>query len=146
MQRKEFIWIAILVVLGAIYVHFFTHWFDKRQIVVTPTLRPAFGGNAAVYSVAFSLNDKYNLKNLKVVPLEDGKFNPNAHTVWHLVGDSASTPTQMFMYGRRINGMKQAPDNPRAEPLQAGVTYRMVVSAGGLTGYTDFKTRAMQSN
>lgn len=146
MQRKEYAWIIILLALAGIYIHFFTDWFAKKQLVVTPSRRPALGANATVESIVFTLNGEYQLKNLKVLELEDGKFNPHGHLIWHLVSDSNSAPTQIIVYGHHIHGMKQAPDNTAPEPLQPDIGYRIVVSANHLTGFADFKTRAEQPN
>ncbi|HWD19641.1 MAG TPA: hypothetical protein VHB20_10205 [Verrucomicrobiae bacterium] len=146
MQKKGYLLVGALIVLSVIYVHYFTDLFAKRQLIVTPSLRPSFGADGAVYSVVFSLNGQYKIKNLKVVPLENGKVSVVAHPLWSLVADSNSAPTQMFVYGRRPHGMKQAPDNAKAERLQPDVPYRLIVSADGLTGMADFKTRATPGN
>jgi hypothetical protein len=146
MQKKEYIWIALLLLLAGLYLHFFTHWFAKGELVVTPSRRPAFGPNAAVESIVLTLNGPYKLKDLRVLELEDGKFNPHGHLLWHVISDSNSAPTQLIVYGRHIHGMKQAPDNLAPEPLQPDVGYRVVVSANNLTGSADFKTRAEQPN
>lgn len=141
MQRKEYGWIIVLLVVAFVYVHFFTHWFEKGHLVITPSRRPAFG--QAVESIIFTLNAPAKIKNLKVVEsADDGKFDPHGHLMWHLVSDSASQPTQLFVYGHHIHGMKQAPDNGHAEPLQPDVVYWIVVTTDHLTGSVDFKTRA----
>jgi hypothetical protein len=146
MQRKEYIWIALLLVLAGLYIHFFTHWFAKGELVVTPSRRPAFEPNATVESVVFTLNGPYKLKNIEVRELEDGKYNPHGHLLWHVVDDGGSSPTQLIVYGRHIHGLKQAPDNRAPEPLQPDVGYRIVVTANNLTGGADFKTRAEPPN
>ena len=141
MQRKEYVWIVILVALGVIYVHFFTNWFAKGQLQIMPSRRPG-RGDSGVESVVFTLNAPYKIKSLKVLEMPDGKFDPHGHVLWHLVSDSNSTPTQAFAYGHHIRGMKQAPDNSRAEALQPDVLYRLIVSTGNLTGSADFATEA----
>ena len=139
-------WIALLVALAFLYVHFFTNWFAKGQLVIRASNRPAMAADATVESIVFTLNDEYKIKNLQVFELEDGKFNPKGHMLWHLVSESNASPTQLIVYGRRVRGMKQAPDNKAPEPLQPDVGYRIVVSADKLTGFADFKTRAEQQN
>ena len=146
MQRKEIVWIAALVILGVVYVHFFTNWFAKKELVITPSRRPPMGGDATVESIVFSLNGQYKIKSVEVLEAKDGKLDPHGHVVWHLVSDSASAPTQAFAYGRRIHGMKQAPDNSRAEPLQPDVVYWIEVATDHLTGKADFETRATAPN
>jgi hypothetical protein len=143
MQKKEFMWIALLVGLAFLYVHFFTNWFVKQTMVITPSRRPAFGADATVESVVFTLNGEYKIKNLQVLQLEDdGKFNPHGHQLWHLISNSNSAPTQLIVYGRHVRGMKQASDNSAPEPLQPDVGYRILVDANGSTSFVDFKTQA----
>jgi hypothetical protein len=144
MQKKEYMWIALLLALVFLYVHFFTNWFAKGQLVITPSRRPALAADATVESIVFSLNGQYKIKNLTVFELEDGKFNPKGHVLWHLVSESDPTPTQLIVYGRRVRGMKQAPDNSSPEALQPDVGYRILITANNLTGFADFKTRAEQ--
>jgi hypothetical protein len=144
MQKKEFMWIALLIVLAFLYVHFFTNWFTKGQLVIRASRRPAMNADAAVESIVFTLNGQYQLKSLQVFELEDGKFNPRGHQLWHLISDSNSAPTQLIVYGHSVHGMKLAPDNKAAEDLQPDVPYRLLVTAGSLSGFTDFKTTAEQ--
>jgi hypothetical protein len=144
MRKKEIFWIGVLVVLGGIYIHYFTRWFEKREIGINASIRPSRRADATVFPVFFALNDEYKLTSLKVIPLEGDKFNPQATPVWHLVSDSNSVPTRAFRYGQQIRGMQPALKGVRPEPLTPGVVYRLIVSAGSVTGYTDFKTKATQ--
>jgi hypothetical protein len=141
MRKKDFIWVGVLLVLGGIYIHFFTHWFEKQEIAITASLRPSRRAGETVLPVFFTLNDDYKLTSLKVIPLENDKFNPLAAPVWHLVSDSNSVPTRAFGYGQGIRGMKPALKGVRPDPLTPGVVYRLILSAGDLTGHKDFKTK-----
>jgi hypothetical protein len=143
MRKKDFIWIGVLLVLGGIYIHFFTHWSDKPEIAIIASFRPSLRPGATVSPVFFTLSGDYKLTSLKVIPLEDDKFNPQATPVWHLVSDSNSVPTRAFFYGQGIRGMKPALKGVRPDPLTPGVVYRLILSAGDLTGMKDFKAKAV---
>jgi hypothetical protein len=143
MRKKDIMWIGVLLVLGGIYVHFFTHWFEKRQIGISASLRPSRRADATSYMAVFSLNGDYNLTSLKVLPMEGNKFNPAALPVWHLVSDSNSAPTRAFRYGQPIRGMKSALKGVRPDPLTPGMVYRLIVTAGDVTGQKDFKVKAV---
>ncbi len=144
-MKKEFIWIALLIALAFLYVHFFTNWFVKPQMVITPSRRPNMAADATVDSVVFTLNGEYKIKNIQVLELgEDGKFNPKGHQMWHLTSNSNSAPTQILVYGHHVKGMKQAADNNAPEPLQPDVGYRILITANNVSGFADFKTRAEQ--
>jgi len=144
MRNKKFIWFGVLLVLGGIYIHYFTHWFEKREIAITASLRPSRRAGETVFPVFFTLNGNYKLTSVKVIPLEDDKFNPLAAPVWHLVSDSYWVRTRAFFYGQPIRGMKPALEGSRPEPLKPGVVYRLIVSAGGSTGHKDFKAKAIE--
>jgi hypothetical protein len=145
MRKKEIIWIGVLLVLSGVYIHFFTHWFEKREIGIAVSLRPSRRADALVFPVAFTLDGDYKLTSLKVIPQEGDKFNPQAIPVWHLVSDSNSVPTRAFRYGQPIRGMKPALKDVRPDPLTPGVVYRLVLTAGNLTGESKpFKTKEIE--
>jgi hypothetical protein len=143
MRKKEFIWIGVLLVLGGVYIHFFMHWFEKREIAITASFRPSRRAGETVFPVFFTLSGAYKLTSVKVIPLEDDRFNPLAAPVWHLVSDSNSVPTRAFLYGQPIRGMKPALKGVRPDPLTPGVVYRLILSAGDLTGNKDFTAKAI---
>jgi hypothetical protein len=141
MTKKEATLIALLVGVGCVYIIFFTNWFVKKQIVITPSLRPATGKGAAVLPVIFKLDGEYKLTNVKVVPLDSENFQPQALAAWHLVAQSNSEPTRMIVYGKPIPGMQPALKGTQPEPLDPNVIYRLDVAAGPLTGTVDFRTQ-----
>ena len=139
MQKKEIGWICLLLVLGGVYVHFFGHWFDKKQIVIRASLRPSRRTKAEVWLVSFALNDAYKLTSLKVLPLQNG--NPGPTAAWSLISDSNSVPTRAFRYGQHITGMKPALAGVHPEALVPDVMYRIILTAGNITGSNDFRTK-----
>jgi hypothetical protein len=142
MRKRELIWTAALLLACAVYARYFTGWFVKRQITIHASWRPNFRGHGAGEPVLFfTLNDDFRLTSLKVIPLEDDKFNPQGRPVWNLVSDSNSAPVRAFLYGQHIKGMKPALAEVQPDPLEPGTDYRMVLSAGNLSGYTDFHTQ-----
>ena len=139
MRKKEFIWILVLLVLGGVYIRYFSHWLDKRQIGITVSVRPSRRPGETVYPVFFTLNNAYKLTKLKVLPMPDNQFNPNALPVWNLISDSNSVPIRAFRYGQPIRGMKPAFEGAEPEDLQTNIMYRLLVSAGKVKGQHDFE-------
>ena len=146
MNKKNFILIAIALLLTGVYVVYFTDWFKPKTIHISHTVRPGRSGNrpgeAAAPLLAFGLGGDYELTEIKVVPLAALQANPLAQPVWHLVSDSNSVPTSHFTYGQGIRGMKPEVPGVRPQPLQPNVTYRLLVQAGSLKGRHDFQTVA----
>jgi hypothetical protein len=139
MRKKEVIWIGVLLVLGGVYIHFFTHWFRKREIDVVVSARLNRQANPPFSMTLFTLNDKYKLTKLKVIPLDGEKFNPLAIPVWDLDSESNSVPTKTIRYGQRIHGMKSVVKDTLAVPLTPGAFYRLMLTAGDATACKDFK-------
>jgi hypothetical protein len=139
MRKKEIMLIVVLLALGGFYVHFFTHWFEKREISINASLRPNRRTKPPSIMVAFTLNGDYKLTGLKVVPLDGNKFNPLAVPVWNLSSDSNSVATRAFRYGQPIRGMKSVLKDVHPDPLAAGTEYRMILSTRDASGYKDFK-------
>jgi hypothetical protein len=144
MRKKEIILVVALLVLGAVYIHFFTHWFEKPAIGIMASIRPNRRPGGSPFMVVFTLNCDYKLTSLKVLPMEDDKYNPLALPVWHLVSDSNSVPVKAFRYGQSIAGMKPALKGVHPDPLTPGMVYRLILSAGNATSYKDFKTQAVR--
>ncbi len=143
MRKKDIIWVGVLLVLGGIYIHYFSHWLEKQPIAITASVRPSRRPGEAVFPVYFTLNGDYRLTSLEVIPMEGDTFNPQAIPVWHLVSDSNSVPTRAFRYGQQIRGMQPALKGIRPDPLTPGVVYRLILSAGKLTGNRDFRAKAI---
>jgi hypothetical protein len=141
-MTKKNIWlVALLLILVGTYVIFFTDWFKPRVIKIGDTARPLrhlHAKNDLPY-ILFIMEGRYQLTELKVVPLLEYQKNSMTTPLWHLVSDSSSVPLKEFIYGEHIRGMKPPFDGDEPQPLQTNVTYRLFVSAGGISGTHDFK-------
>jgi hypothetical protein len=141
MNKKNFILIAIALVLAGVYAVYFTDWFQPKTIHISHTSRPMRSGGrtgAAANRLFFGLGNYYSLTEIKVVPLAALQTNKLAQPVWHLVSDEGSDDMDHFFYGEKINGMDPAVEGARPETLQPGVTYRLFVTAGKTKGQHDF--------
>ena len=76
--------------------------------------------------------------SLKVIPLSDIQTNKYPHPIWQLVSDSNSVPVKDLVYGMRIQGMRPAVQGASADPLEPGVSYRLLIEANGLKAEHDF--------
>jgi hypothetical protein len=152
MTRKQLLTLTIALVALAAYAWFFTDWFTSDRIQIAHTLRsstPAknprrqrLPDDPLVNTVAFSLNSKYKLTEIKVIPVAELATNKYAHPIWHLVSESNSVPSKGFVYGSYIKGMHPKVTGARADPLLPEVTYRLLLTAGEIKGEYDFTTTA----
>lgn len=155
MTKKEYLLTGMVLVLGCLYIYFFTGWFAPKIIRIEHTIRPARAvwssdGQPAVpigrqaINVTFALNREFELTSIQVVPAAEYETNRYAHPLWHLVSEDGSEPTKALSYGFPIPQM--APSVPGAfpEPLTPGLEYRLIVEAGSYRGERDFRipTRA----
>jgi hypothetical protein len=145
MSKKNYVLIAIALVLAGVYAVFFTDWFRTKTILISHTSRSMRAG-AATGRIIFGLGDYYSLTEIKVVPLAALQTNKLAQPVWHLVSNEGSDDVNHFIYGQKINGMEPAIEGARPEPLQPGVIYRLFVTAGKIRGQHDFQLGAPPVN
>lgn len=141
MGKRPWFLLAIALLMGALYVYFFTDWFKPKIIQISHTERPMpmrFLRGAAIQVITFGLDRPYRLNELTVVPLAEYETNNAVHPVWHLISDSKSQPTKMFRYGATIRGMKPAVPGAGAESLQTNLTYRLLLRSGSIKGQHDF--------
>ena len=147
MSKSKIIWLTVLIVgLGgwSLYLNRDSFARDSIQIShrLSPWLRPARAGaraNDLGVPVTFILNDFYRLKSVRVVNAAQFETNKYTVPVWRIASDSNSVPTSSFNYGGFIRGMRPEARGVPPEPLQPGVTYRlMVVTAKGLQVQHDF--------
>jgi len=150
MTKQSIVLIAVALILGAVYVAFFTDWFRHQQIQILPQIRPpqrgtkaAPAGDTEVYPVTFAFDKKYQFTEIRVVSADDEKTNKYPHAVWHMISDSNSIPTKALVYGAPIRGMK--PKVPRAQPdaLEPNIPYVLYVQAGNALGKAKFQTHEL---
>ena len=141
MSKKNIFLILLLVVLGGIYLVYFTSFFQKPtvQISARPRVERSRRGGGETASVSFSFNQKISVTELKVVALADLETNKYPHALWNLVADTNSIPLKGFAYGEYIKGMKPKVAKIRPEPLQPQTKYRLLVDAGKIQGQVDFE-------
>ncbi len=130
MNKKNWILIAIAIVLGGVYIIHFSGWFKPKVLAIAHNGR--FG------QMNFTLGNSFKLTSIKVVSVSALESNKYALPVWELTSDSNSVPVKLFYYGQRIGGMKPAIASALPEPLVAGTTYRIFVQAGSLKAQDDF--------
>jgi hypothetical protein len=143
MTKKNICLVTLLVILLGTYVFCFTDWFKPRVIKIGDTARPSrrlHAKNDLPY-VLFILEGRYQLTDIKVVPLADYQKNSETPPVWHLVSDSGSVPLKEFAYGQHIRGMDPAFEGDEPQPLQTNVVYRLLVASGSVKGSHDFQIR-----
>jgi len=148
MTKKQMV-LLVAVALVGVYLCFFTKWSASEGIQITHAVRPPSSAkrprpNASdlgrpVSPVAFTLNRKCRLTELKVVIADEVATNKYAHPLWHLVSKSASAPTKGFVYGGYLRGMRSKIPEADADPLQPNVTYRLILQTGDLKLEHDFK-------
>ena len=150
MSRKEFILAGVVVMLAGLYAVFFTDLFRAKVMRIEHSARSqrdAWSGSRRVDptgkldvgNVSFALQRSYKLTSVKVLPLAAYQTNKFTPPVWELVAKSGSASVDGFSYGMGIAGMTQSSRSLTPEPLEPGVEYRLVVTAGSLTGEHDFK-------
>lgn len=143
MNRSTVVLLTVAALLGGAYIYFFSDWFTTERIQIIPQIRPVSArGNSAVFPVSFTLDGKYRLTTVKVVEATAYKTNKFVPPIWHLISESNSAPTQGFIYGQSIRGMKPSITNATPRKLQPNVAYRLFLEAGKAKGEMAFKTQA----
>jgi hypothetical protein len=142
MFSKQNLLLILAVALAGIYVYYFTDWINRPRIQIIAQTRPIQprGPVALVYPVSFQLDGQYRLSSVKVVPLAGYETNKFVPALWHLVAYTNTPPSQGFLYGQRLPGMKPSISNAPAGRLQPTTAYRLLVEAGRSKGQIDFVT------
>lgn len=145
MTKKNWILLATALVLAGIYIFFFTDWFAPKTILIhhvsrdTRNFRRPNAPKSPTIPVTFGFDTGFKLTEVKVVPLAAWQTNQNVLPLWHLVASSNSVPVKFFVYGQNIAGLKPAIPGTHADELEPGVSYRLFVTAGSITGHHDFQ-------
>jgi hypothetical protein len=149
MTRKQWLMVALAVLLGGVSLYLNLDWFAKEDIQIYSRSRPSRGGffrrskradaPAAVNPIFFTFDRKLKLTSLKVIPVREIETNKYPQPIWHLISDSNSVPTKDLVYGMQIRGMRPSVKGATPDPLAPGVKYRMLIEAGSLKGQHDFE-------
>jgi len=152
MTKKQWMLLALAVLLGGFSLYLNRDWFAKENIhIFHRSLSPGVGffsrnrgrtSTSITNPVLFGFGRKLKLKTVKVIPLSDIATNKYPHAIWHLVSDSNSVPTKEFTYGTPIPGMHPALKGVTADPLEPGVQYRLFIEADGRKAEHDFTAAA----
>ena len=146
MTRKIWTLIALAVVFGGVSLYLNQDWFAGDHIQIThrsraarsARARPNRGDDSKVNPVYFNFGRRLKLTSLKVVPLTDLETNKYPHAIWNLVSESNSVPISECTYGMPIRGLHPTVKGISPEPLEPGVTYRLLIAAGSLKAEHDF--------
>jgi len=136
MKWKTGALLALALVLGVVYVRYFTDWSRPKSIQIFPLVRPQ-AGRAGAQPVAFMLDRERRLTSVRIWPVRDLRASETAPPIWALEAESNSVPTKAILYGVPVEGMRQRMP-PKA--LEPGVPYRLEIEEGGLLGTVDFTT------
>ncbi|MFN7140109.1 MAG: hypothetical protein ACK4UN_12310 [Limisphaerales bacterium] len=142
MPKKNIFLFLVLIVVSGLYVYYFTDLFNKPVISISarPRLERARQPQTPDrYSVSFSFDRRCELTEVKVVSLREFETNKYARAYWHMISDSNSVPVKGVLYGEQVKGMKPKIPKMKAEPLQPGEKYRLMISAGKNRGEIDFE-------
>ena len=145
MFSKQNVLILTAVVLAGLYVYYFTDWINLPRIQIIAQTRPIQprGPVAQVYPVSFLLDGQYQLKSVKVVAVGAYETNKLTPPLWHLVAYTNVPPTEGFLYGQRLPGMRPWLTNARPQRLEPNTVYRLFVQAGRAKGQIDFHTSGL---
>src|SRR5947209_6360081 len=117
MQKKEAMLVGLLLILGVLYVVFFTDFFRKRLLTIVPSARPEHGITAGMpLPVFFKLSRSCQLTQVKVVPLNGTNFDTKTPPIWYMIAKTNSRAVKLFQYGVPIRGMYAAIPKARPEP------------------------------
>ncbi len=146
MSKTKIISILLLLLgLGGLSLYLNSDWFAARTIQISHRVSPWLenrrpGKRAAQLGspVVFTLSEYCRLTSVNVVLAADLATNKYAHPIWSLVTESNSLPTSTLVYGGGIRGMHPAVKGAQADPLEPGVTYRLLLTTKDQAAQHDF--------
>jgi hypothetical protein len=157
-SRVETLLVLFVVALLCVYVCFFTSCFRVAPMHIEHSVREfvpvarnraqaaATKPAAVAYVTTFALDRDFKIKSIRVVTLADWQAKgKNARDLWHLVADAkagGAQPTRAIVYGGDVPGLIPYVPSMQPTPLEAGVTYHLVVDAGRVVGEHDFTITA----
>jgi hypothetical protein len=146
-EPRKKLWIAagVLVVAGLL-AYIYRDAFRPQEILIThrvvvgPPIRGLSRTNQdlKIPQVAFGLDRKYKLTEIKVISLTALETGTKMVPLWHVISDSNSVPVKAFAYGAHIRGLRPLVKNACALPLEPNINYRLQVWAGRQAGQHDF--------
>ncbi|MGA2685453.1 MAG: hypothetical protein ABSF51_10410 [Verrucomicrobiota bacterium] len=143
MTKRKWALIVTALLLACVYVYHFTGWFKPKIIQISYTdrsLPSRTPSRSSFPTILFGFGgQRYQLSEIKIVPLAAWQTNQAVAPVWHLISTSRSAPVEFFRYGANLAGMKPAVPGARPEPLETNVTYRLLLRAGSYKGQCDFQ-------
>jgi hypothetical protein len=143
MTKKQWILLALALVLAVVYISYFTNWFKPKSIQISYTERffpSRTPSQTRLPMVLFGFGgQRYRLSEIEVVPLAAWQTNQATAPLWHLISNSRSFPVETFRYGENLRDMKPAVPGLRPEPLESNIVYRLFVRSGRLKGHCDFQ-------
>jgi hypothetical protein len=148
MSTKNVFLIVIVLLLAGLSLYLNKDRFGRPFIQIGHRFEHPHGalarrfGNSNTNILIFILDREVALTAVRVVAARDLESNPSAHAVWDLVSDSNSVPVKDLVYGMNIRGLRPATPQAKAEPLETGVKYRLLLQAGSRKGQHDFVAEA----
>ena len=140
MFKKPTVLLALLALIGGVFLYANRDWFARRPIQITHRFY-AFGGRfdqGGVAPLMFEFSRQLKLTSVKVVPLSGVATNKSVHPLWHLESNSGSVPTRGFLYGMDVPGMRPSVKGVVADPLDPNEKYRLLIEAGSAKAQHDF--------
>jgi hypothetical protein len=140
--KKNVFQITLVVVLGGFCLYLYKDRFGAPPIQISHRSLGQRGAqfrqlkDSATEAVVFLLDRPVKLTSVKVVPVKD--LAASTQPIWEMVADSHPLPVQDFAYGLNIPGMHPAVPGAVAGPLEPGVQYRVLITAGHDKAQHDF--------
>jgi hypothetical protein len=141
MAKKPVLLVALLAVIGSLFVYANRDAFRRRPIQISHRLyrfAGRFSKTDSPIPVMFEFDRRLKLTSVKVLALADIQTNKYPQPLWQMVSSSNSVPTKGIVYGMDVPGMRPALKGVAAEQLDPHETYRLLVEAGSLRGEHDF--------
>ena len=141
MAKKPWLPIALLVVIGGLFIYLNRDWFQPRPNQISHRLyrfAGRFGGGDTATPVMFEFDRRLKLTSIKIVALADCLTNKYPHPLWQMISSSNSVPTKGFVYGLDVPGMRSAVNGATADPLDPRQTYKLLLEAGSVKAQHDF--------
>jgi hypothetical protein len=144
MTTKQTLFLVLALAISGCYFYFNRDWFQASPIQIYHRLLPAgrFASPdspaAETTRVSFGFNRLLKLTGIRVFAVDEAATNQFPHLLWQMTADKRSVPTKGFVYGGEVPGMHAAFTNTAAEPLAAGVKYRLEIREGSHKAEHDF--------